>query len=101
MTEADYSEDGYVTTKTGDTGTIVGDDVVIAAFINTRDVTTPPTPTNPSNPTKSTDKALKTGDKSNMYMWLALMICSFAVFASCIYGVKRRSAGSHSRKENE
>lgn len=36
VTEADYTNDGYVTTKRGDEGTIVGDDEVTAAFTNTR-----------------------------------------------------------------
>ncbi len=36
--EADYSADGYVTTSTGGTGSIVGDDELTAAFTNTRDV---------------------------------------------------------------
>ena len=36
VTEADYISEGYVTTKTGDTGTIVGADEVTAAFTNTR-----------------------------------------------------------------
>ena len=36
--EMDYTADGYVTTYTGETGTIVGDDMVLAEFINTRDV---------------------------------------------------------------
>ncbi|WP_418429347.1 Spy0128 family protein, partial [Barnesiella intestinihominis] len=34
--ESGYEVDGYVTTKTDDTGTIVGDDEVTAAFKNTR-----------------------------------------------------------------
>ncbi len=40
VTEADYSADGYVTTMTGNTGTIIGDDLgefaVAAIFTNTR-----------------------------------------------------------------
>ena len=36
VTEADYTADGYVTTKTGDTGTIVGNEEQTAAFTNTR-----------------------------------------------------------------
>ena len=36
VTEADYTADGYVTTKTGDTGTIVGNSEQTAAFKNTR-----------------------------------------------------------------
>lgn len=37
VTEADYSADGYVTTKTGDTGTIDENKPMVAAFTNTRD----------------------------------------------------------------
>ena len=36
VVEADYTNDGYVTTKRGDEGTIVGDDTLTAAFTNTR-----------------------------------------------------------------
>ena len=41
VTEADYSADGYVTTKTGDTGTITDGKTATAAFTNTKN-TTPP-----------------------------------------------------------
>lgn len=40
--EADYSADGYVTTKSGDTGTITDGQTATAAFTNTKN-TTPPT----------------------------------------------------------
>ena len=36
VTEAEADQDGYVTTKTGDTGTIKKNETVIAAFINTK-----------------------------------------------------------------
>lgn len=36
VVEADYAADGYVTAKSGDEGTIVGDDELTAAFTNTR-----------------------------------------------------------------
>ena len=49
VTEEDYTSDGYATAKTGDTGTIVGNDEVTAAFTNTKDV--PPTPTPTPTPT--------------------------------------------------
>lgn len=39
VTEEDYSGDGYVTTKTGDIGTIGKDATSTAAFTNTKDVT--------------------------------------------------------------
>ena len=42
--EADYSADGYVTTKTGDSGKIAADGTATAAFTNTK---TPPPPDNP------------------------------------------------------
>ena len=38
VVEADYSADGYITTYTGDTGTIVVDQTQIAAFTNTREI---------------------------------------------------------------
>ena len=44
VTEADYSADGYVTTKSGDTGKIADGKTVTAAFTNTKNNTTPPTP---------------------------------------------------------
>lgn len=40
VTEADYTADGFVTTKTGDTGIIVGGDTLTAVFTNTRNVPT-------------------------------------------------------------
>ena len=39
VTEADYTNDGYVTTSTGASGTIVGNSELTAAFTNTRNVT--------------------------------------------------------------
>ena len=38
VVEADYSADGYITTYTGDSGTIVVDQTQIAAFTNTREI---------------------------------------------------------------
>ncbi|MDD5917694.1 MAG: InlB B-repeat-containing protein [bacterium] len=45
--EADYSSDGYVTTKTGDTGEIVGGETATAAFTNTKNSTPPEDPDDP------------------------------------------------------
>lgn len=39
VAEDDYSDDGYVTTKTGDMGTIAKDGTSTAVFTNTKDVT--------------------------------------------------------------
>ena len=39
VAEDDYSDDGYVTTKTGDTGTIAKDGTSTAVFTNTKNVT--------------------------------------------------------------
>ena len=44
VTEADYSADGYVTTRTGDEGTIVENDVLTAKFTNTKNSEIPPVP---------------------------------------------------------
>ena len=38
VVEADYSADGYVTTYTGQTGTIIAEETVVAAFTNTRNI---------------------------------------------------------------
>ena len=43
VSEADYSTDGYVTTKSGDTGTITDGQTATAAFTNTRNVEPIPT----------------------------------------------------------
>ncbi len=66
VAEADYSPDGYVTTKSGDEGTIVGDDTLTAAFTNTRNVTPPSD--DPRSP--------QTGDNSNLALWLLLLVLS-------------------------
>lgn len=42
VTEASYAADGYVTTKTGDTGAIIGGGEQIAAFVNAKNVWYPP-----------------------------------------------------------
>lgn len=41
VTEADYTGDGYVTQKTGDTGTILGNGELTASFTNTRNLASP------------------------------------------------------------
>ena len=43
VAEDDYSSDRYETTKSGDSGMIIGNDVAVASFTNTRNkVVTPP-----------------------------------------------------------
>ncbi|MCQ2511777.1 MAG: Cna B-type domain-containing protein [Lachnospiraceae bacterium] len=82
VSEKDYTADGYVTTKTGEEGTIVGDDTMTATFINTRNVT--PTPDDPDYP--------KTGDSNNLTLWFALLcISGAALIGSLIYFRKRKN----------
>lgn len=50
VTETDYSADGYVTTKTGDTGKIVANGTATADFTNTKTTTPPPPDNPPDNP---------------------------------------------------
>ena len=75
VTEADYTADGYITTKNGDEGTIVGNDTLTAAFTNTRNVTPPSD--DPHCP--------QTGDNSNLALWfLLLVLSSFGLVGSGI-----------------
>ena len=56
VVEADYSDDGYITTKSGTTGTIAADKVSVASFTNQRSIVTSepaitgPGITGPGNP---------------------------------------------------
>lgn len=82
VAEADYSANGYVTTKTGDKGTIVGDDTMTAAFINTRNIT--PSSEDPYGP--------QTGDNSNLALWFALLcISGGALIGTSVYGRKKKN----------
>ncbi|MDO4984029.1 MAG: DUF5979 domain-containing protein, partial [Eubacteriales bacterium] len=82
--EADYSADGYVTTKSGDTGTITDGQTATAAFTNTKNTTTPPTP--PDEPTPP-----KTGDNSNLALWIMfLAVSGAALTGTAIYSRKRK-----------
>lgn len=59
----------------------------------------PDNPDEPSNPSMPDNPTPKTGDESNVGLWLALMISSFAAFTGvCIYGRKRRYTGHHVQK---
>ena len=65
--EADYSSDGYVTTKTGDTGTIPGGGTVTAAFVNTKNTVVPPSPPRTGNLTISKTVTGEMGDRSKYF----------------------------------
>ncbi len=104
VTESEANQDGYTTTATGASGSIVKDETAKAEFINTKNSSsdTPKTPDNPSEPNKTdepTAQVPQTGDESNVGFWLALMGVSFAAFIGvCIYGRKRRYTDRHIRK---
>ncbi len=116
VTESEANQDGYTTTATEASGSIVKDLTATAAFTNRKDTVpaTPDTPDNPTNPgTPSTpdnpkvpDKSAvptnlipQTGDESNVDFWLALMIISFAAFTGVwLYGRKHRYTGHHVQK---
>lgn len=78
--EDDYSKDGYVVSKTGDTGTIIKDKVVKAAFTNTKDITVSQ-PNNPQNPgmtdTSNIDNSKpSTGDTTNIEKYMVVFVIS-------------------------
>ena len=84
VTEADYSADGYVTTKTGDSGRIVANGTATAAFTNTKTTTPPPPDNPPDNPPVNppvnpeygslTVKKTVTGDLANKDQYFAFTI---------------------------
>ncbi|MDD5904992.1 MAG: DUF5979 domain-containing protein [Clostridium sp.] len=69
VAEADYSADGYVTTKNGDTGTITDGQTATAAFTNTKNTTPPTPPTDPKfgNLTISKNVTGDLGDKTKYF----------------------------------
>lgn len=58
--ENDYSADGYSTSKTGETGTIVADMTKTAEFINTKNTNNTDTPTTTEPPATTTDSSTTT-----------------------------------------
>ena len=82
VSEADYSADGYVTTKSGDTGTIVDDKTATAAFTNTR------------------SSVPKTGDNSNMTLWFSLMgISVLGMISTLFIKTNKRRKAAHLRNK--
>ena len=87
VAEADYSADGYVTTKSGDTGTITDGQTATAAFTNTKNTTTPTHTPKPADPTTP-----KTGDNSNLALWIMLLAASVAgMTGTILYSKKRKT----------
>ena len=82
VSEADYSADGYVTTKSGDTGTIVDDKTATAAFTNTR------------------SSVPETGDNSNMTLWFSLMgISVLGMISTLFIKTNKRRKAAHLRNK--
>lgn len=112
VTEAEANTDGYTTTSTGSSGTIVKDSTVAAAFVNHRDapaaqeptpapaeeVKTTPTPapaaTPEPTPTPSGQPLPQTGDSSAVGLWG--LLGSLALIAlAVILLIKARKFGGH------
>lgn len=91
VVESDNS--GYEVTKTGDTGTIAADTTSTASFTNKKDaapITPPDKPGDPGTP--------KTGDDSNMALWIGLMLASVIGIGVCFFLFrKNRRGGKHVR----
>ena len=88
VVESDNS--GYEVTKTGDTGTIAADTTAKADFTNKKDaapVTPPDKPGDPGTP--------KTGDDSNIALWISLLLTSFIGMMACIVLFRKKRAGKH------
>ena len=72
VTEADYSAEGYVTSVSGDTGTVTGGKTSAVQFTNTK------------------SSIPQTGDNSNMTMWLGLTGLSVIGIACALFCSRRR-----------
>ena len=83
---AESDNEGYEVTKTGDTGTIAADTAATASFTNKKDaapVTPPDKPGDPGTP--------KTGDDSNIALWLSLLLASFIGIMVCLVKINRKN----------
>ncbi|MDO4504999.1 MAG: fibro-slime domain-containing protein [bacterium] len=98
VTEDDYSDDGYVATKIGDTGTIAKDGTSTAVFTNTKDVTPiDPDPDESADPDMPTGNVPKTGE--NLTLWLVLLGISGMSEMIILLSSKRKYGGKYSRKK--
>ena len=102
VTETEENQDGYVTTKTDDTGTITKDGTAEAKFTNTKDVT-PPEPEQPDKPqnldttyTPNQDSSNPgTGDLTNLGFYLSLLAMSGLLIT--VLGVWRKKRAYENR----
>ena len=72
VAEDDYSSEGYVTSKENDTGTVEKDKESEAKFINKKDITSH----SEKNPSGDNIESPKTGDRTNLALYISLLIIS-------------------------
>ncbi|QUO22737.1 InlB B-repeat-containing protein [Clostridiaceae bacterium Marseille-Q4143] len=97
VTESD--NDGYTVTANGDTGVISDGKTAVAAFTNTKDSDdkpgTPDVPSKPETPVTpnqpSSPDVPKTGDTTNLGLWISLMGLSLAGLVISLVVVKKNS----------
>lgn len=104
VVESEADQDGYVTTKTGDTGTITKDKTVTAAFTNKKSKGTKPDDADNSDDSappgkskklrKPADGAPKTGDETNLTLWLALLGISGVGMTTMLVISRRKNKGN-------
>lgn len=104
VTEAEANKDGYETTSTNESGTILDDESIAVAFTNHRDSENPPSPPDgpdspdnpdkPNNPdTPNSSDTPKTGDRSDMRLWT--LLGTSALLSVCmLFGLKRKAKKS-------
>ena len=105
VTESD--NDGYTVTANGDTGVISDGKTAVAAFTNTKDSDAPEQPVDPNKPgtpdvpskpetpvtpnQPSSPDVPKTGDTTNLGLWISLMGLSLAGLVIFLVVVKKNS----------
>lgn len=112
VAEAEANKDGYVTTSTGSSGTIVKDSTVVAAFVNHRDTpaaqestpapaqeadttsTPEPVATPKTTPTMNGQSLPQTGDSNAVVLWGLLGSLALIALAAVLL-IKARNHGGH------
>lgn len=100
ITEDEANADGYTTTATGERGVIGDGTVSEAAFVNEKNKTPSAPGTNspddqPTNsPSSSNQSPPKTGDDSNLILWLGLAAVSLVGIVAILLVERKRRAGN-------
>lgn len=113
VAEEEANQDGYITSSTGASGTIPENDTAAAAFVNEKNHSDPDEPDEPDKPDEPdepdkpgtpdtpnpSDNVPKTGDETNLTLWLMLMSFSGLAMISIPVLYRSRYKGRHCKSK--